>query len=177
MQTVSISPSGVTLRSGRKALQLPAQWGALYGLLALHREDDRWLDAEILNRYATWTTKSLRSVGREVARHVDELEAAGWSDWIEFPHRGKTRRWRLAPDVEVCELRDLRLRTRRRPGGGAAPEWIEECSAGLLQPAGGRGSLESSRRAADGTSAAARTLWLMPRRRRALRPSIPPSTA
>ncbi len=129
------------------------QWLILYTELALRRtsqeNESSYLDAEQLKILGRWSLKRVGSVGKEMARHLEELKRAGLGNAIE--HKGKTRRWRLGllpkeivflSSREACEVW-LRDRNFDYLGGlgripGDIVPWLREMTWALIRFQQGR---------------------------------------
>ena len=92
------------VRAGKQTYK--DQWVEFYVRLALDLletpNNPRWLTPEILKRLASWSGKSLASVGKEVARHLTTLKPG----FVEF--KGRTKAWRLAVALTNLALRPNR---------------------------------------------------------------------
>jgi tetratricopeptide (TPR) repeat protein len=78
------------------------QWVEFYARLALDlletSDNPRWLTPESLQRLASWSVKSLGSVGKEVARHLGTLKRSS------VESKGITKAWRLTLNPDVLSL-------------------------------------------------------------------------
>jgi len=94
---IDVTREEVVIRGPSGTRTLRGQWVSFYALLALRadgEDDTRLLTVDELRGFDRWAHKARSSVGKEVARHLANLRAAGFGDMVE--HRGKTRQWCLA---------------------------------------------------------------------------------
>lgn len=112
---IDISKETVTIRDQYTYRVLRRQWVVFYLAMALRLRVDEtssaFLQAQELHLLGPWFSKKVESIGKEVARHLQDLSGKGMGD-ILF-HEGRTKRWRLAilpeqisflPSRERCEL-------------------------------------------------------------------------
>lgn len=103
------------------------QWFEFYAALALARTNpngaDHFLSAVEIGRIGEWRHKKAGSIGKEIARHLGELDKASLR---LIDHQGKTRAWRLnvAPD-EISFVPDRQK----------AKEWLDARSTPADLPA------------------------------------------
>jgi tetratricopeptide (TPR) repeat protein len=104
-ETVSLGDSGTSR-------VLHRQWVTFYLALALRvlarDQSSPFLEAHELRLFGSWFLKKPESVGKEVARHLQDLSEWGMADLIS--HDGRTKRWRLGVPSEEIALRPSRER-------------------------------------------------------------------
>ncbi len=78
-------------------VELTGQWVDFYAMLAVNRTSERGAEelvpAEAVARIGPWRHKAAKSVGKEVARHLDDLSDRGLDGIVQFQRR--TKAWRL----------------------------------------------------------------------------------
>jgi len=151
--TIDTSEGTVTLRNGDTCRVLHGQWVVFYLAMALRaRAGDApspFLAAQELYLLGAWPSKKFESVGKEVARHLQDLAEEGMGEFVL--HDGRTKRWRLGlppqqvrflPTLERCEnwLRQQQL----DPLGGIEKiprpilAWISATTRALIRLEQGR---------------------------------------
>jgi len=113
--TIDISEETVTLTKTDTCRVLHRQWVIFYLAMALRSQSDDatspFLEAQELYLLGTWFSKKVESIGKEVARHLQDLAEDGMGEFVL--HDGRTKRWRLGvlpqqvaflPSLERCEL-------------------------------------------------------------------------
>jgi tetratricopeptide (TPR) repeat protein len=110
--SVDASEETATLRQQGISREFRNQWAVFYAVLALRADspDSRFLEPEELRLFGQWFFKKPESIGKEVARHLQDLSKHGLGDFVV--HQGRTKRWRLdvapqeisfVPSREQCE--------------------------------------------------------------------------
>lgn len=113
--SIDVSEETIRLRQQRASKELRSQWVVFYVALALRVESTKhpsaFLGHEELQMFGDWFFKKPESIGKEVARHLQELAKYGLTDLVM--HQGRTKRWRLGlspkeisfiPSREQCEF-------------------------------------------------------------------------
>ena len=111
---IDVSSESITLAKGGTYRVLHRQWVVFYLALAIRTtaEDTSslFLEAQELDLLGPWFSKKVESIGKEVARHLQDLSDDGMGDLVL--HDGRTKRWRLnlspdeisfVPSRELCE--------------------------------------------------------------------------
>jgi tetratricopeptide (TPR) repeat protein len=112
---IDASEETVTLRQQSVSKEFRHQWVPFYLALALRVDSpdspSPFLEPEELQLFGDWFFKKPESIGKEVARHLQDLSRHGLAGFIV--DQGKTRRWRLGllhqeisflPSREQCEV-------------------------------------------------------------------------
>lgn len=103
---IDVSREAVTLRSSDTYRPLQGQWVSFYLALALQalasESPPPFLEAHDLRTLGPWFHKKPGSVGKEIARHLQDVAEWGLGDLIV--HDGRTKRWRLNVSPEEIEL-------------------------------------------------------------------------
>lgn len=113
--TIDAVEGTVSISSKRISVVFHRQWVVFYlalALRALSTEDgSAYLEAHELQFLGPWFHKKPGSVGKEVARHLDQLSERGLAEAVL--HDGRTKRWRLGigsikvdlrPSAQHCDL-------------------------------------------------------------------------
>jgi len=111
---IDASEEAVTLESGESSKVFHHQWVTFYLAMALRVDSPDYpspfLEPQDLRQLGDWFRKMPDSIGKEVARHLQDLEKHGLGDLVV--HQGRTKRWRLnvapqeisfVPSREQCE--------------------------------------------------------------------------
>src|SRR3954468_19078197 len=100
--TIDASEEAITLTGSSTSRVLHRQWAVFYLALALRAQADDapspFLEAHELHLLGPWFSKKVESIGKEVARHLQELSQGGMGDLVL--HDGRTKRWRLGVPPE-----------------------------------------------------------------------------
>lgn len=112
---IDASEETVTLRKPRTCRTFHHQWVTFYLALSLRVCSDEYpspfLEPQDLRQYGDWFFKKPESIGKEVARHLQDLSKHGLDSFVV--HQGRTKRWRLdvapheisfVPSREQCEV-------------------------------------------------------------------------
>lgn len=102
---IDISEETVILRQHTIPREFRHQWVPFYLALTLRVDSpdslSPFLEPEELQLFGDWFFKKPESIGKEIARHLQDLSKHGLADFIV--DQGKTKRWRLGlPSQEIC---------------------------------------------------------------------------
>lgn len=104
--TIDVSRESVSLSSSGSYRPVQSQWVSFYLALCLQvlapGHQPSFLEAHDLRLLGPWFHKKPESVGKEIARHLQDLAEWGLGDLIL--HDGRTKRWRLNVSPEEIEL-------------------------------------------------------------------------
>ena len=138
--TIDVTREAVSLRSPDTYQPLQGQWTSFYLALALQAylpgHPPPFLEAHDLRLLGPWFHKKPGSVGKEIARHHQDLVELGLDNLIL--HDGRTKRWRLNVPPEEIELLPSReecetwLREQRWDPVDAVEEFPETLVAWLV---------------------------------------------
>jgi tetratricopeptide (TPR) repeat protein len=111
---IDTSDETITLEDRVTSKKFRHQWVTFYLALALRVGSpdfsSPFLEPQDLRQFGDWFFKKPESIGKEVARHLQDLSKHGLGDFVV--HQGRTKRWRLdltpqeisfTPSREQCE--------------------------------------------------------------------------
>ena len=128
---IDISKETVTLGRQTSCRLLRRQWVVFYLAMALRSRageaPSSFLEAQELHLLGLWFSKKVESIGKEVARHLQDLSEDGMGDLVF--HDGRTKRWRLnVPPEQITFLPSRAMRVLASSTAVGPPRWNRDYS-------------------------------------------------